>query len=1173
MRAINLSLEAQFRSLLERDRDNGAVVLTRVKNINLTHYAKLIGCSKDSLKQFDALIDEYKGRFRSDSTEVRLRELLERDFERGYPTDRGKISRTHYANLIGCSRSSISRFASIFSDFEARASIMPLSSQLQNILKRDAQNDTLVIAADGRILRSHYAAELKVFPSHIERYNFVFLQFEDTVSPIFDPLSSEFGIDLVDMLERNFQDSSVVIRKWRKVDRYHYLRTTGRDPKSAAEYNHIFDYYDRRLYQMKADSLMASVWRDIGSGSLVVSFRGEINRQHYTDMVGIPRVDASEFAPIFEVLDGEVGSRGPITEPKLRELIEQDLANGELVTSRGGKISRAHYAEKLGVTSTNMTRFIGVFEEYERRYRISTGHESRLDEMQEWLSKKYANRELGLRDGKIDRKAFQAYFKLRGGTFLTRSPKLRELFEEFDARAQSEGYLPKGDEDELDRVVADLQNGPELNRDRLTVNRVALAKRLGIPLGRVNRGAVDRVVRRREAEIFRQAQASVIDPFVQGRVFAFSDLQDIWPRRFLENVGDAFKVYASGRVNSKRVYNNLVDAFRWIGTDRSDHSVAVVAEANASGRILNEDGWDDASSAFRDQLVSKIATGEASKTLVDNDIGCLRQGLSALADKQVAPRISGQLRGVKFAGRLTKNVPSIAEAGAGSAHESAVRNEIKARLSGLSDTLDDEWEAGDLPDFVSGLEAEMRLVGEIPNDPVEAIKGALSRRLAALSSAAWRLVEVGMEQHARGRALIADATIDSEAFIKHYFSANLSRQEKRDSLREAFPDPSTGGTALSNMLSLIEVQFDGVPPVGHNKNFGQFFAKRYIELGGRGAVDPLLFADSDTVYATLVLYLLDSGSNVAVGRTLNRDCLEATDVDGHGQITGVKARAQGKPIYRTLPLDSQSVKAISWLVGVRTPLERAAQEDGDLLFLTLKGGRAGGVTEHAFRDWFGRFSRSIVGLAGLALTPRMIRPSILLRAALANEGRVAVGMAIGQHGEDVSSSSYQGRWPTRRLYDAQVRRFQEALETLIFANAAGVALKLGISEEEMRGRLLSLRNSGLGTFCKDPFGRPGAEGSKCQTLDCWNDCPQLLLVAEVEAIAGLQIWQASLRAVQPEWERDRPERWDEVWLPWLVFVDVVEEKMTRGFISIWEAARRRVAEVTSIPGFVAPRPW
>jgi hypothetical protein len=41
----------------------------------------------------------------------------------------------------------------------------------------------------------------------------------------------------------------------------------------------------------------------------------------------------------------------------------------------------------------------------------------------------------------------------------------------------------------------------------------------------------------------------------------------------------------------------------------------------------------------------------------------------------------------------------------------------------------------------------------------------------------------------------------------------------------------------------------------------------------------------------------------------------------------------------------------------------------------------------------------------------------------------------------------------------------------------------------------------------------------------------------------------------------------------LVFVDVVEGKMTRGFISIWEAARRRVEEITSIPGFIAPRPW
>jgi hypothetical protein len=1172
VRAINLSLEAEFRSLLESDRERGAVVLTRVKKINLTHYAKIIGCSKDTLKQFNALVNEYDDGFRLDSTESQLRELLERDFESGYPMYRGRISRNYYANLIGCSRSAISRFASIFSDFEARASIVPLGDRLHEMLKRDARDGALVVASDGRILRSHYAAELKVFPSYIERYNGVFSQFEDVVAPTLIPPVCDRGVKLFKLLERDFLESSVVLQKWRKVDRGYYLRAIGPISQVDAKFSRMFDYYDHRLFQMKADSLTVSIQRDIETGTVAVSFRGAINRRHYTDIVGIPRVDLPAFAPIFEKFDEEMSNRGPVTESKLRGLIDEDLARGELVTSRGGKISRSHYAEKLGVTQPNMTRFVSVFAEYEKEHRISTGPERRLTEMRKWISGAFASRELALRDGKIDRKAFQTHFKLKGGTFLTRSAKIRELLEEFDARVKSEGYLPKVDDEELDRVVAHLQGRPELNRDRLTVNRVALGKRLGIPLPRLKRGVVDRVIRRREAEILRQAEESVIDPFVQGRVFVFSELQDPWSRHFLENVGEAFKLYASGQVDSKQVYLKLFDALAWIGADTSNHSAAAVAEANASGRICDLDNWEEALHSYRDHLISGIAARSASKSGVDGTIKALRRALAALEARQVVPRLSANLRGVKFARRLTKHVPSIAETGTRCSSDSAVRKEIETRLGELSGLLVDDWEAGDLPAFVEALEAEMQLVGELPDDPVEAIKRALERRLDALNQAASKLVEVGMQQYDRGRTLVGNAKCDSKAFLTDYFSANLSRTEKRELLRAAFPDPSTGETAMANLLSMVETEFSGIPPRGQHSEFGQFFAKRYLELGGRDAIDPFLFPDNDSVCAVLVLYLLDSGSNVAVGRTLDRDCLEATDIEDHTQITGIKAKADGKPIYQTLPIDSPSVKAIKWLVRAGSALKRVSGKDSDRLFLTLRGDCAEMLTEHAFRDWFGRFSRNIDGLAGLVLTPRMIRPSILLRAALANEGRIAVGMAIGQHGADVSSG-YQAKWATRRLYDVQVRRYQGDLETLIIVNAADVASKLGISAEDMRGRLASLRESGLGTFCKNHLGRPGAEGRACPTMDCWNDCPQLLIVAEVEAIASLQIWQASLRAVQPAWERDRPERWDQVWLPWLVLTDVVEEKMTRGLISVWEAARRHVEMVTSAPGFVAPQPW
>jgi len=267
------------------------------------------------------------------------------------------------------------------------------------------------------------------------------------------------------------------------------------------------------------------------------------------------------------------------------------------------------------------------------------------------------------------------------------------------------------------------------------------------------------------------------------------------------------------------------------------------------------------------------------------------------------------------------------------------------------------------------------------------------------------------------------------------------------------------------------------------------------------------------------------------------------------------------------------VRGIQWLLSAGERLQTRAESDADRLFLMRLGRRVQLMTPHWYTGWFKRLVRSIPSLEDFNVLPNMIRPSVLLHAALSNDGRLAAGLAIGQHSSAVTQG-YQQKWPTRLLYDHNIRRFQKAFETLVLAGVEDAAAKLGISVDEFEKRLGDLRATGLGTFCKDPRGRPGERGETCSTVDCWNDCPHLLIVAEVEAIACLQLWQASLREAQPEWERDRPERWDAVWLPWLCLTDVVEEKMVRGpMIKIWNAAKKRAQEITLGSGYVPPKPW
>ena len=203
----------------------------------------------------------------------------------------------------------------------------------------------------------------------------------------------------------------------------------------------------------------------------------------------------------------------------------------------------------------------------------------------------------------------------------------------------------------------------------------------------------------------------------------------------------------------------------------------------------------------------------------------------------------------------------------------------------------------------------------------------------------------------------------------------------------------------------------------------------------------------------------------------------------------------------------------------------------------------------------------------------MIRPSVLLQASLANDGRLATGMAIGQHSVAITQG-YQQKLPTRHLYDQNIRRFQSSFETLVMSSIEGAAEKLGITVEQFEARLGNLQATGLGTFCRNKAGRPEEKSGTCSTLDCWNDCPHLLIVAETKDIAALQLWQKSLQTARPEWERDRPERWDQVWLPWLCLTDVVEEKMVRGqLLKIWNAAKKYAIELSGQPDYVPPKPW
>jgi len=862
-------------------------------------------------------------------------------------------------------------------------------------------------------------------------------------------------------------------------------------------------------------------------------------------------------------------------------LLDGDSEKGSIVASRGGKVSRKHYAHQLGCSPSALTRFGAVFAEYERDLGIATGPMRHFPEMRRWLRAAYETRELVFRDGKLDRTAFSEHFGLRGGTFITRHPPIRELFEEFDDRASREGYLPSGRQGELERVRAVLAKGPVLDKHRVTINLTELSKASRVAKIRFRDEPFADILAARQAEVMRGVKASSIDPFVHGRVFSFSELSPAWPTPFLERVGRRFKQIAAGMAQQtvKRPYLQLIDALGWMGANENPHCRAVVDEAKASSRITSAGEWEEALFAYRDHLIA----GARADSSTDSAIKALRMLLEGLSSGGVLPVTSTPLPGVKHARRLGGRLRSVAEASArgGDGTESGYVAFARDRLLEASKRSGVEFGTGDSDGFIDSLAVEMGARLDLPADPVTAVRLVLERRLGALRDRATAVVDTAAESLRNGRRLRSLATIDGAEFERAYLDHASDQHERNRLVREFFPSPANSNDdqveqGVANLLSLIHQRHGGVPPLGGAEKvgpYGQFFAKRYLAYGGLKTIVPMLHPDPDAVGAILTLYLIESGSNVSVGRTLDRDCMEKSDLGEHRRITGHKARAQGKPIIVDLSESSPAVRAIDWLRSAGEPLRAGATSNGDRLFLMRLGKRVQLMTPHWYTSWFKGFAASTPGLEGIGLVPNMLRPSVLLHAALADDGRLATGLAIGQHSVAVTQG-YQQKWPTRLLYDENVRRFGVTFETLVMSGIEDAASKLGITVEQFEARLGDLRATGLGTFCRDHRGRPDETSTTCSTLDCWNDCPHLLVVAEVEAMAALQLWQASLRAARPEWERDRPERWDQVWLPWLCLTDVVEEKMARGsLVKVWNAAKQRAAEISAQPGYEPPRPW
>ena len=314
-------------------------------------------------------------------------------------------------------------------------------------------------------------------------------------------------------------------------------------------------------------------------------------------------------------------------EARLRASIECDQAQGQLVTSRGGRISRQHYLGLLKVAEgVGSKKLAYVFKHYEELYEVETGPRAKLPEMRTWLESAYRSGSLEFLRGRLDRRSFMERFNLRGGTFMCRHPEIRDLITSYDERARTEGYLDAIRQGDLDRLREHLSIAVPLNKDRLTVNRTALWEACRPVKLLCHDAVVDDLIRPVEEHILSEARASKIDPLVHGRRWNFEidGRADLTP--FLSRVGEEFARYYGSKPqsSSKTPYKSFVKAFGSIAASADVDCRRVIEEAVGLRRIQDERAWEESLYRFREELGRRIHAEEISVTNANTTIDGLR---------------------------------------------------------------------------------------------------------------------------------------------------------------------------------------------------------------------------------------------------------------------------------------------------------------------------------------------------------------------------------------------------------------------------------------------------------------------------------------------------------------------------------------------------------------------
>ena len=1025
--------------------------------------------------------------------------------------------------------------------------------------------------------------------------------------------------ELRELLSRDFTDRRIEPGKKRTVNRVFYRKAVGLGWwNKFSETESVFDEFDERVRvasQRSPEEIAdMNAWLTGHSATHSLDFHSNrLSRRQFADAFGldIKKIDSEEpeISQLLYRWDTELSATGyrsdknavrllkvqmsrkppvisrslfKVRETKnverrtwdiLEELLDHDFQNDRLVVLQSGLLSREHYASRLGMDRGAMTHYRPLFLHYEALLGgLNVKYEADLCMMEAWLNEQIDEGKLGFQGGKFDRKPFCERFSIKFQGHLTTHSVLKELVLRTDKRLRDMSYRPGVAQDEIESLQALLIN-PRLNSDKLRINQAHISTETGIARQRLNGPPFREMIREAELTVLEKINADPMKLFKHGKVLDFSPLLlSHWSPAFVRKLTSIVDEQLGHRSAEylKRTERVILSLFHYLG---SSTLPAVMASAKAIREQTNVPHalWTQAILGYgRAEVDGKSAKGKRHTVSGINTILVELGAAGLIPDAEVTiplPRCESTPRQTiaevfnpAKSDTVAPTVPS-----ARSRSLVAFSRWVLMQKSAPGENLTSFESDG----FLIVLEEELSKSGSLPADPVEAIMAIMNKRLKLISTPAERRIAQWQSHHQRGQRLVARGVRPS-MYQRYLPDKQHDRAEKRDQLSDFFPPIERGDQGLCNLLRLIADQYHGVFPAFSTTAGSPLYDSRVIReavsaYGGIEHLQAYLLPHRHAVASSIVLYLVETGANIAVARTLLTNAVEEGDGPEFSKITGKKSKAKGKPVIMNLLSNSPCVTAMEWIVAAFRKVRRHLGKPlSTTMFLRRSGGKVHDIGEAWFGTWFRDTYGEIDGLNGVVAA--MIRPTVILKHSLENDGDLRTGLAYGQHTEEMGGI-YQDRLVTKYLREKLWKEFSHTAETIIIHDNLNLQKLIGVSPEDNEARVAEARKTGLGGFCT---------AGGCEKLDCWNKCPNHAIIADPHLMAELQVWNASLKEVEGEWIRDRIERWQEEWFPWLWYTEVIEQKMRQGSVAlrrIWTQATKIKEQMLAQPGFVPPRPF